>query len=93
MKIKFTCPKCRPAAPDGGRIEEVMTNVTVSAVLNEVHEDGDAEYGEQSNEGGEVDRFQCMNCGWIIRRFDNEPITEYGELFDWLRKNEFLVKE
>jgi len=91
MKINWKCPKC-----DNVRgIEEVQINVATSHVLIEVHEDGDAEFGEVSWDGGEVDRFQCMNCGWTIEAEHCPPfkhnVTEYQELFKWLKKEGMLA--
>ena len=65
MAIKFTCPLCGTH-----RIEEVMTGVTVSSEITTLHTGeglGDCEYASSCNEGGEVDRFQCMNCGYAIK--------------------------
>lgn len=66
MKISFKCPKC-----GCNEIEEIMGGVVVAS---EVKEDacylGDGEieleYGEQTNTDGEVERYQCKNCGFLI---------------------------
>jgi len=57
----FTCPKC-----GSHRLEEVMTGVTVTSSVISVRDGGDIEYGLQSNEDGEVDCYQCMDCGLAI---------------------------
>ena len=60
----FTCPKCQ-----GHSLEEIMYGVTVASNINSAFvEDGEIsfEYGEQSNENGEVDRYQCTDCGHTI---------------------------
>jgi len=65
VKIKFCCPKCGCKV-----IEEVMANVTVASdIQDETLYDGrylELGYGEQTNDGGEVDRYQCKNCGYTI---------------------------
>lgn len=62
--ITFICPICGE-----NRIEEIMAGVIVSSdVFNIVVEDGEADcdYGEQTNESGEVDHYQCKDCGHMI---------------------------
>jgi predicted RNA-binding Zn-ribbon protein involved in translation (DUF1610 family) len=60
MKISdiFTCQKC-----GGHEIEEVVIGVTISSLVENVYDDGDIEYGPSENDGGEMDRYQCANCG------------------------------
>ena len=90
MKINWKCPEC-----EGKRgIEEIQINVVTSASLLEVHEDGDAEFVNTSWDGGEVDRFQCMDCGCAIRHsvaeLEGQPIKDYQYLFVWLRNHGML---
>lgn len=62
-RFKFTCQKC-----GSHKLEEVMFDVTVVseiAVLDDDDDDG-LEYGEQTNEDGTVDRYQCVNCGQSV---------------------------
>lgn len=75
MKINFKCPKCGEA-----RIEEIMGGVTVaSEVSNEATYQGDGEielqYGDQSNEDGEVERYQCQGCGFKLGSTSQELMT------------------
>ena len=59
---KWKCPRCESA-----RIEEILINVTVASVLTHVFQDClDFEYGDQSNHGGDIDRYQCVDCGQAI---------------------------
>ncbi len=55
-----------------------MVNVTVSSRIDTITltEEGEiiVDYGEQSNEGGEVDRYQCMDCGETIQLDANNPV-------------------
>ena len=73
--IRFDCPKCH-----SHRLEEVMTGVVVASRIRHVGSDGDMSYGEQSNEGGEVDHYQCMDCGYIIPDVANQE-----DLFTFLQ--------
>lgn len=66
MIIHFVCPKCGKAD-----IEEVMSNVTVASEVGNMADIADngqvaLVYFEQTNEGGEVDRYQCETCGFLI---------------------------
>ena len=63
MKIKnaFMCPDC-----GGDRIEEIMSNTTISTEVDAVAECGDTVYGADSYSDGVTDRFQCLNCGYAL---------------------------
>jgi len=65
VPLEFTCPKCGEH-----RIEEVMADVVVASRVwlaqNADGSDPSYDHGEQTNEGGHVDRYQCGNCGWTI---------------------------
>lgn len=73
------------------RLEEVMDNVTVYTEIFGLHEGGDAEYGEQTNENGEVERFHCIACGYVIRDDNDNAIHEYTDLFEELSNRGWLV--
>ena len=63
-EIKFKCKSC-----GNDQLEEVMVNVTViSPIVTLWDADGlgDCEYETSLNEYGEVDRFQCSQCGEVI---------------------------
>ena len=78
--MRFTCPDC-----GGHNIEEVMEDVIVASRVINVWEGGDIDYGEQTNDGGVVDRFQCETCGWEI-----PAVTNGEELFEYLNKRRRL---
>lgn len=84
--MEFTCPICGEH-----RLEEIMTDVVVASIITNLNEEGDHDYGEQVNEDGEVDHYQCVNCGWIIKHGSLEtlgnPITDVIELAKWIKKN------
>jgi rubredoxin len=63
----FICKNC-----DWTIFEEVMHNVTVLSTISYVDENGYVEYAEQSNEDGDVDRYQCSSCGFPIRDEDGD---------------------
>lgn len=82
-EVKFTCPKC-----SGSTIEEIMVEVIVASEIRISTEEADetgpggifSNYGEQTNEDGHVDRYQCGNCGFTIVSHDPafEEFTEDG---------------
>jgi rubredoxin len=81
--MNFTCPECQQH-----RLEEVMTSVIVASTIIDA-QDGSIDYGEQTNEGGLVDHYQCMDCGYIIRwDEESDPIDDSEMLGDWLEEQE-----
>jgi len=77
--MEFKCPKCR-----GRRIEEIMDNVIVASVISDIHENGDFDYGEQSNEDGSIIRYQCMDCGFIPD-INGIYIDDPEDLVKWIK--------
>ena len=69
--VTFKCPDC-----GSHRIEEIMADVTVASEITCIVEGGDLEYGEQTNDGGVIDRYQCIHCGFVI-----PDCTDAEELF------------
>ena len=68
----FKCPKCY-----NDKLEEVMKDVTVVSNIDSFEiEDGEIffNYGEQSNEGGEIECYQCMSCGEVIASSQQELV-------------------
>ena len=64
--VEFTCPACGKH-----RLEEVMVGVTVASIIIAIPDCGDLNYGEQTNENGTVDRYQCVDCGFVIPACDD----------------------
>ena len=81
-RLKFKCPKC-----SSNRLEEVMGNCTVSSAIKEICSDGDIEYGDQSTEYGEVDRYQCLECGFVLKDENGNKIDGVEKLVEWLNNN------
>jgi len=80
--MKFTCPKCKT-----NRLEEVMVDVTVASQVTLIYDDGDMDYGNQTNEGGEIDHYQCIECGCVLKDDNNEPVKDQLDLVKWLEKH------
>lgn len=78
----FKCPSCKCDV-----IEEVQVDVTLSSKLTDIHYEDECteiEYDEDvSWDGGFVDRYQCANCGLIIKDEEGKSV-EYEDLAEWL---------
>lgn len=82
--MKFRCERC-----GHNKLEEVMESVVVSTIIKNVGEGGDIDYGNQSNDEGEVRCYQCVNCGEPIMD-DGLFLTTSEELYDWLQESNML---
>jgi len=82
VTYKFTCPDCGE-----NKLEEIMSSVTVASEIS-VIQDGDLEYGEQTNSSGVVERYQCANCGYTVAH-SPEELVEMLEV----RSTTFAKKE
>jgi len=87
--LVFKCPKC-----GGNKLEEVMVNVVVVSELKEIVLEKDVItvfHGEQTNEDGEVDRYQCVNCGYALEFVVEEeelwPVMDLEDLAKWFEQN------
>lgn len=69
-----------------------MSAVVVATVIDEIYEGGDYEYSDQTNEGGVVERFQCVDCGWIIQS-GGRTIDDQEQLYLALLNQEIDDKE
>ena len=84
--LKFKCPKCK-----NNQIEEVMTDVVQSSTIDYIDSEGYVDYENISTEGGEVDRYQCGKCGYVIKNEIGGKINDAEELAEWL-KGKGMVK-
>ena len=75
--MKFTCIEC-----GGHRLEEVMLGVVVASKVNDITiEDGEIfiEYGEQTNDGGHDESYQCQDCGKVIAESQEDLILFFED--------------
>ena len=73
----FTCPSCQ-----SHRLECCEDGPYSSEVVN-IDEEGDFDYGEIEGSGN-VSRFQCLNCGYILEEEnDYAPETNEG-VVQWI---------
>jgi len=83
----FNCPACSST-----RLEAVLDGSHTTAIVA-IHKGGGIEYGETCS-NGDLDRFQCVECGYVITRDDEslppdaqEPIRDDDELVEWVEAN------
>ena len=81
-KLKFTCPNCK-----GTRLEVIETNAIVSSVISNLDPDGDFDYENLTVDDSVVDRFQCIECGYVLKDRNGENITDNLEVVKWLKKH------
>lgn len=86
MKLKANCPTCKAPLV----VEEVMIDVTVTSEVNGFSEHG-LDYGEQTNEDGEVLGYACTACGKYVEDDFGAVIVNSEELFDFFDKSGWLV--
>lgn len=77
--LKFNCPKC-----GHDRLEEIMINVIASTPVLRINvSNGNCEpeydHSKAENYDGQVDRYQCAKCGFIVpvRSLEALAATEY----------------
>ena len=80
MKATFKCSEC-----GSGVLEEILFNVVQTSTI-QVIEDGAVDYVENSiiTEEGEVSRYQCSECGEVVKDKNGCTIDDPEELFDHL---------
>ena len=82
MSLKFKCPSC--SRED---LEVVQTDVVMTSQVVDIDEEGYFEYDLIDTGGGCVDRYQCLNCGYVLKDDDGQAVTTEEEVVEWVRKN------
>lgn len=83
--LKFKCPQCGKIV-----LEEVMVEVTQSSSIGIIEEEDGIialDYDNVSCDGGEIDRYQCMDCGYILVDEEGNNINDPDALAEWLKTN------
>lgn len=84
--MRFTCPKCSHQV-----LEEIVCGATVtSEILDILIEEPEAEYGKQDTESGDVERYQCAGCGFVIKNGESEEVFTLEGLVEWLKLHEMI---
>ena len=81
----FKCPKC--GCPS---FEEIVSNVTQSTTFQRVNCDAEItepDYQNTSTEGGEINRYQCQSCGFVLQNGNGDTLNDPRALRQWLENN------
>jgi predicted RNA-binding Zn-ribbon protein involved in translation (DUF1610 family)/rubredoxin len=78
--LTFTCPECGKH-----RLECVMDGIH-SCDVTSIPESGNFEYGDLESEA-DVDRWQCLECGYILQTKNGDNITANEDVVAWIKKN------
>ena len=76
----FKCLQCR-----GAILEEALINVTVMSTILSIDEDGEIDYANANNEGGDVLHYLCGECGSIVKDVDDNIPSSPIELVEVLK--------
>ena len=80
--MNFQCPKCKYE-----RLECCETDAFVTSIITDLDDDGDFDYAQLIIRDSTVDRFNCVNCGFVLEDEQGENITDNLEVIEWLKKN------
>ena len=79
--MKFKCSEC-----GGEKIEEVMIDVNKSTEVLGLEDGAGLIYGSETVEGGDVDRYQCADCGEPVTGKDGRPVYTYSDMVSFLEE-------
>lgn len=82
MSLKFKCPSCSCE-----ELEVVQSNVVQTSQVVDIDEGGCFEFDLIDTDGGNVDYFQCVKCGYVLKNESEETITTELEVVEWVKKN------
>ena len=78
--VKFVCPGC-----GDNRLEAVMDG-SHTTIIEGMFKGGSMEYGDTES-NGDLDRFQCVKCGFTPEHFEDGPITDDEDIVEWCKEN------
>ena len=83
MSLKFKCPSC-----GSEKLEVIQTDVVITSEILDIDEEGCFEFDLTDSDGGNVDRFQCQKCGYVLKDESGEPITTNEDVVEWVKKQD-----
>jgi len=81
--LEFNCPHCGM-----NEVEEVMGAVTVASKITAINEDGELDYGEQTNTDGFVMHYQCASCGHMLIHEQEGTVRDGEALVQFIEDQE-----
>ncbi len=79
--LKFKCPKC-----NCNELEVVETDITNSSKVVNINEKGYFEYELIESTGGQINRFQCFDCGYVLKN-EGDNIVILDDVVEWIKSN------
>jgi len=85
----FKCPNKRNKCTSN-RVEEVLSGVYQYSTISDIEQDRDEvyiDYGDVSYDGDEaqIERYQCAECGYVLKNENDNTITTPEGLVEWLK--------
>ena len=77
--LKFVCPRCKSHV-----LECVLDGFHHCSIRKTTN--GEMLYNEIESEA-QVDRFQCDNCGYVIKDEQGETISADTDIIEWVKQN------
>jgi DNA-directed RNA polymerase subunit RPC12/RpoP len=74
MQPLFVCPKCGGHYLDEVRVDTVVIS---EIILFDEDDSGEYSYGEQRNEDGEIDHYECRYCDYKIEEDTPEGLISF----------------
>lgn len=81
IPIKFKCSKC-----GSDRLQDITKGAIQSTEILGVDEDDLLIYGDSLTEGGKTCRFQCGECGNVIKDANGKTIKSLTRMAEWLKE-------
>lgn len=85
MELKFICPKCK----EQQQLEEILINVVQTTVISVIDDSGAVDYKSDSivTEDGEIDHYQCAQCGFVLKLKGFYTVSDPNDLVAWIKAN------
>lgn len=84
MALKFNCPACKKEL----KVEVVYEAIVSYTIDEETLEENYFETKEQLyDETTDIIRFQCIDCGFIIKDKNNDIIVDEEEFYNYIKDN------
>lgn len=80
-QVYFECPHCGDK-----RLECVEINATVISIVDCIEDNGDFDWGVPTIDDSDVDRFQCVGCGFVLEDA-GEKINDNQKVVGWVAEN------
>lgn len=86
-RLQFVCPNC-----GGVELEEIVTGGIGINKIEDLLQENHTElvFSQRKSSGGDVVRYNCAHCSFVLRDPKNIAITSLSNLVTWLRDRQML---